>query len=228
MARNIEDPVTTARDGVGGRGETVTTHPAFAQIGVSRVSGHTNLYDSDFAHNAYMMVRIFPSELVRGLSYDRHHAGRLSYIEVALSEAQWATFVSSANIGDGVPCTLERKDGTGIPGLPSPPSRQKQFKSEMADDIADTLKAVSEMEALIDSMGLPKGKAQQLLNKAMTVRNKLTSSLPFVADQFDEHMEGIVERSKAEVHGYMTGQIMRSGLAALGGVEPLQIEDARS
>lgn len=223
MARNIEQPVTTEKTGSGRRDESVTTHPAFAQIGVTRVSGHTNLYDSDFSHNAFMSITITRSELHRGLSNDWHFAGD-ELIRVSLSEAQWATFVSSIN-GSSVPCTLERHNGTSVPGLPSPASRTEQFREEMQRDLADTLKALDEMGELIDSLNLPKGKRSALIDKGRAIHAKLTSSLPFVAEQFDEHMENTVEKAKAEVHGYMTGVIQRAGITALsqGDKLPLQI-----
>jgi hypothetical protein len=223
--RWVEEPVTQVVEGIGRRDETQTTHPAYAQIGVSRVSGQMNLFDSDFVHNAYMVIRIHPTTLRRNLSNDWFFADRVPFIEVALSEAQWASFVSSPNVGDGVPCTMVYKDGKPIAELPSPVDRSKQFRGEMTKDIADTLAAVDELDELLDTMGLPKGKTDTLRSKARTIRAKLTDSIPFVAEQFDEHMEKGVEKGKAELHGYMTGVLQRAGLEALtGGVMPLQID----
>jgi hypothetical protein len=48
----IEEPVVTKGD----RDETVTTHPAYAQIGVSRVTGQASLYGSDFKHHNFMTI----------------------------------------------------------------------------------------------------------------------------------------------------------------------------
>ena len=42
--------------------------------------------------------------MIRDLSHDWHHE-REQYIEVAMSEAQWATLVSSLN-STAIPCTL--------------------------------------------------------------------------------------------------------------------------
>ncbi|KKL96942.1 hypothetical protein LCGC14_1839510, partial [marine sediment metagenome] len=83
--------------------DTVERHPAYAQIGAMRVSGSHGayLYGSDFRHQHYIMIQIHDSVLHRSLSGDRAHSGK-RLIEVALSEAQWATFVSSLNQGSGV------------------------------------------------------------------------------------------------------------------------------
>ena len=224
MARPIEQPVTVTAEGPGRMDEKVTTHPAFAQISASRVSGSVNLYASDFEHNAFMTIRIFVSELHRNLNRDWHF-GRDRIIEVALSEAQWATFVSSPNIGDGVPCTLQYHNGESIPGLPSPESRTDQFSGEMQEKLEKTIGKVKQAINQIDEIGIPKGKAASLKGTFQSLLTELQSNLPFVAKQFEEHMEGTVEKAKQEVHGYMNGVINRSGIAALQGKPlPLQIE----
>ena len=134
----IEQPITKTVKGASGDPRTVTTHPAFAQIAASRVSGHTALYDSDFRHNAYMTIKIRTSELHRNLHHDWHF-DREEIIEVALSEVQWATFVSAPNMGSGVPCTLQRLNGKQIPQLPDPESRADQFNAEMRNHINQCL-----------------------------------------------------------------------------------------
>lgn len=214
MARNIEEPVTVERDGPGSR-EQVTTHPAYAQIRASRVSGNTALYDSDFRHNHYMTLSISRSELHRSLSRDWHFA-REEIIEVAMTESQWATFVSSLNVGGGVPCTIQHIDRKPVPQLPDPVARTDQFTVEMRKSMQNVIDRV---DALIAGA---KTKAQK--HELQMLRQQIMSNLPFVASQFEEHMETTVEAAKQEVHGYMTGLMHRAGLEALSGNLPLQIE----
>lgn len=221
MRAPVEEPVTVADDTP--LGDTRTTHPAYAQIGASRVSGHTTLYDSDFHHQAYMVVRICRSQLMRGLNRDWHF-GREELIEVALSEAQWATFVSAPNVGSGVPCTLKHINGVQVPQLPEPKARADQFGKEVQQTLNESLADLDGLLARIDDMGLPKGKASTIKDSIRTARSRLSGTLPFVAKQFDEHMEGTVERAKAEVHGYMTGTLMRAGLSTLSEDQPLRLE----
>lgn len=219
--RVVEAPVTVGdEDSLHG---SRTTHPAFAQISACRVSGNTALYDSDFRHNHYMTITIKRSEMRRNLNRDWHF-GREELIEVALSESQWATFVSSLNMGDGVPCTLQRLDREMIPGLPDPESRTEQFKDEMQKDLEKVIGKVKGTIARIDEMGLPKGKAATLKQTFESVLQDLQSNMPFVAKQFDKHMEGTVEAAKQEVHGYMTGVLQRAGLEAISANMPLQID----
>jgi len=217
MKRPIQEP---ERDMVKFAGNDMVErqrHPAFAQIGVSRTSGgHTPLYGSDFNHNAYMVIRIAHSELQRGLSHD-WPGERRTFVEVALSEAQWATFVSSPNMGNGVQCTLQSLQGEMMPGLPDPSSRAEQFAGEARDRLDRATQRMDEVLAQIDALGLPKGKAETLKSEIRMARQDLASNLPFVAKSFEEHTERVTESAKAEIHGYMTGVMMRAGVSALSG-----------
>jgi hypothetical protein len=226
MTRYIEEPVTVQKPGAGGSPESVTTHPAFAQIGVSRVTGYTALYDSDFMHNHYMVIRIAKSDLRRHLNRDWHYSDFSGFVEVAMTEAQWATFVSSPNMGGGVPCTLERFNYEQVPGLPDPIARHHQFGDEVKEDLSELLAELTALDETIDTMGLPKGKAAALKEKVRAAKQKVHSSIPWVAESFDKHMATTTERAKQEIHGYMTGVLQRAGIDALaGGALPLQIED---
>jgi ElaB/YqjD/DUF883 family membrane-anchored ribosome-binding protein len=208
----IVEPVTAPTEG---HADTKTTHPAFAQITVQRSHGGARtLYASDFQHHASLTIRIANSELHRGLAHDWHHS-REEYIEVELSEAQWATFVSSVGMGGGVACTLRQRNGEVIPGLPAPQSRADQFADELTDDINRILKRCDGL------MATAKNKAQA--NDIAMLKQDLEKNLPFVAASFSQHMEKTVESAKSEVHGYMTGAIQRAGLDALGVTPPLKI-----
>ena len=137
MTTAYENPVTVTEDSHGSRDATRTTHPAFAQITASRVSGHSILYGSDFDHNHYVTISISRSELCRNLSNDWYHS-REELIEVALSEAQWATFVSSMNQGSGVACTLQHFNGKMIPQLPETVNRKAQFNGDLKETLSIT------------------------------------------------------------------------------------------
>lgn len=222
--RNIEQPVTVSEDGP--MGGTKTTHPAFGQVSVSRCSGgNTALYGSDFVHHNYVTLTIEGSELHRTLSNDWHFA-RKQIVEIALSEAQWATLVSSFNVGGGVPCTLQWvRDVGAIPGLPVPVNRSEQFSAEMKEDFEDALRSIDDLVEAItaNTAGVSKKKQEELLSKAHAAKKSLSSSAPFVADQFSEHMENEMERAKVEIHGYATSLFMRAGVESLAGPPPAPV-----
>lgn len=205
-------------------------HPAYGQIGASRVSGARNLYGSDFSHQHYISVHISRSCFERGLSTDWHHA-KDEIVRVDLSEAQWATFVSAMNVGSGTPCTISR---IGREGVPEIPSRQQaaHFKNEAREKVArniDRLKALR-AKVLDAASSLAKAKQADLLAEIDGAIQDLGQNLPFVADCFDEHVEATIEKAKVEVHGYIQGVLTRAGIQALSSEsrDPLLIEGKRS
>lgn len=202
---------------------TEVTHPAFGMISASRFSAQpgVTLHGSDFTHGHAISLRIAPSRVTRDLSTDRHHAHSLPYIEVQMSESQWATFVSTLNVGDGVPCTVEYVNGKEVPNLP-PRNTRGSFDKEMTARLAELTEkvkaAMQKVEA--DLSGLSGKKRESVLAELRSLAQEVESNLPFVANQFDRHMERTVEKAKAEVAGYIQNETRRAGLVALNGTTP--------
>lgn len=224
-----QSPEITEATSRGGSVETTIKHPAFGQISVSRRSAGgagVNLYDSDFGHNSFVTVEIKRSELRRDLSRDWQYP-REELIHIDMSESQWATFVSSFNSGSGVPCTLTWLPGEGrIPGIPSF-NRSEVFKKEMRKTTEEAIDGVKRLLAAVADTGLSQKKQKELSEGAERALRALTSSMPFVNSQFEEHVEEIVEKGYQEVHGYMNAAITRVGISAINnGFIPLQIEES--
>jgi hypothetical protein len=199
------------------------SHPAFGQLGASRVSGRRTLYGSDFEHNSYITIRISESELNRDLSRDWPMAKK-GIIEVSVSEAQWATFVSAMNVGEGVPCTIEYRDSTGyVPSFPIP-DRTEQFKAEFGERLGRSVEKLQGLLSQINEMGIKVSQKNALSGTVANVIMELNQNLPYVASSFEEHIEETVDKMKSEVHGYIAGVLQRTGIEALQGQQPLQIE----
>ncbi|MBS3648760.1 hypothetical protein KEU06_08975 [Pseudaminobacter sp. 19-2017] len=186
--------------------------------------GRASLYGSDFQHNATIRLRIARSELHRSLYHDRPHA-RGQLIEIDMSEAQWATLISSPNVGDGTQCTIRYIGGEIIPALPDPEARTKQSAEEFKEASKRTVGRIKTVQERIDSMNLPKGKTAEIKDALDMVIQDLTANYPFLAKSFAEYTEEVVEKAKQEIHGYMQNVINRAGITALqSGPLPLQIE----
>jgi hypothetical protein len=216
--RDIEKPVTKAN--TSSVSETVTTHPAFGQIQANRVSGHAQLYASDFLHHNTIRIEIKRSELHRSLSRDWHFA-RETIAEVEMSEAQWATFISTLNVGGGTPCTLlATETNRSLPGLPRPEKRQDQFAEEMKKTLNKTRKQLSDLHAMIERCSLSAKAKREMLMALEVAGYGVGSSIEFVANQFGEHMEKVTEDAKIEVEAYVNNVVSRTGLAVLKGEKP--------
>lgn len=200
----------------------VEEHPAYAMIGASRVSSSpgTPLFGSDFLHQHFVTIRIKGAILRRGNERDWIH-GTKEYIEVALSEAQWASFVAAMNVGDGVPCTLTFKEGEGlVPGIEYETNRREQFNVELGERLTHALKLLDDAAAKVEASKAGVREKKEAGEAIRQARQELTSNLPFLAQQFDEHAEVTIEKAKIEVAAYINSAIARAGLQALGAGEP--------
>jgi hypothetical protein len=199
-----------------GHDDAVYTHPAYAQISASNVSGGTYLYGSDFKHHNYVTIRIKRSEMNRNLSNDWPFA-REELIEVALSESQWATFVSSMNRGEGTQCTLQAYQGKQIPQIPRIEGKVAQFRAEGSEAADEAVRAIKEFRQEITDSKLSQKQKDHWLSRLSFIEGRTTGNLRFVASQFGEHMESVVQKAKTEISAFAHNMIMRTGLSKLMG-----------
>lgn len=183
-------------------------HPAWGLIGASRVSSSPPgavLFDSDMQHQHYVVVRVSAAKRKRTLNRDWLRGGK-EYIEVAMSEAQWASFVSSMNAGDGVPCTVTRQNYKEVPGFPHEPRLGESVREvrEAAD------KAVQEVQAAFSAYQEKKN-AGNLRNLEYAIKN-MPANITFAAKSLTEHAENVVQRSRADIEAMVIAQAAQMGL----------------
>lgn len=227
MTRPVQEPVESPG---ALPGSTDLNHPAFGQISAARVSGAPGaaLYGSDFRHGNWVIIRIARSTLGGDISHDWPHA-REELIEVWLSEAQWATFVSSMNVGDGPQCTIYHVGGERMPALPLR-RIETVARAELDAATAETARLVEEALAAVRGeigAGLSKVKQEKIIGRLEKLQRELSDGIPWMAKTFARHMETTVEKAKMEVNAYMTHTLQRMGITALGGAPPapLQLTD---
>jgi len=212
MSRGLVRPVRTEK---GGHNDFTETHPAYAMIGASRVSASPPgkaLYGSDFLHQHYVVITVVRSDMGRGISNDWYH-GTDHLLEIAVSEAQWATFVSAMNVGHGVPGTLQWLPGEDIPGILRDESRRQLHRDETEKHMKD---AIASLTTLRDAA--PTKKLRELAEQAI---RDVTDGVPWVTEQFEEAAERTIEKAKIEINAYATKVFMEAGIASLrAGQEP--------
>lgn len=169
-----------------------------------------------------MTITIRRSELHRDLSRDWPY-GREELIEVALSEAQWATFISSPNSGSGVQCTLSHINGKMVPGITAPKPVHEKYSQELKGTLSEITSTLNELAKEMDG-ALSKTKVADLRKRLEMAASKVVNNTGFVANQFDEHMEHTVEKAKVEVNAYVTGVVQRAGLDAIAEKGVLALE----
>jgi hypothetical protein len=214
MARPIVNPINDHRDHA--------THPAWVLIGASRMSHSPPgavLFDSDVRHQHYVVIKLVEASRERHLSRDWIH-GRQAIVEVALSEAQWASFVSSMNVGDGVPATLlwrESLDDPRIPGMPYEP-RLKESMAEVHN--AGVAAQASVLEAFTQ---YSESKTKENLTSLKHAIENMPANMDFAAQSLSEHAENVVQRARADIGAFVTAKAKQLGIdpADIGGMPEL-------
>lgn len=210
----IEQPkVEEVRDAAGDI-ERRLTHPAFALIRATRVTGHCALYGTDFIHNNLVKIAIGRSALHRSTSHDWPAPGA-ELIEVYMSEAQWARLLSSTGAVDAeTQCTLVKLGPDAVPGLPPPESRADEFADELRNTQSRAINSLGDLRTAIDGLGLSKRSAASLAAMVDNALTQITANSEHVVRQFGKHAEHLVEEVKTEVSAWMQTMIASAQAAA--------------
>lgn len=190
-------------------------HPSFATVALNRVSSTgTTLFDSPLRHQHFIKLSISKAHKVRNLNQDWIHADE-ELIEVHMSEVQFANFITSSGIGGGVPCTLSRFDGKGVPECPSEHARET-YENEVKEDFKELTQTLKDLNKLIDEIAdkprLNVEDKAKLREAARVAYGKVSDSLPFLHQQFTEAMDKTVSHAKAEVAAHVQRVIQKAGL----------------
>jgi hypothetical protein len=192
------------------------SHPAWGLVGASRVSSGQGavLFDSDIRHGHYVVVRLRRATRKRDLSHDWKH-GDEQIVEIAMSEAQWASFVSTMNVGDGVPCTIESVGMETMPGVEYEP--RLAVSMEEVDNAAQ--KSMEEIQAAFDAYEEHKTKANRDTLK-YAIKNA-PANMGFAAKKLSEHAENVVQRARADIEAMVVSKAEQLG------IDPAEVADTR-
>lgn len=191
------------------------SHPAFGMISASRVSsspGGAVVFDSDMKHQHSVIVQIQHAERARDLNHDWIHP-RGEIIEVQMSEAQWASFVSSMNTS-GVPCTLKRIQGERIEELDFAPRLEESMKETHAA-AKGAFDAIQEaMRVYEETPSTPKKAKDEALRTLRSTIQNATPNVDFAAQSLGKHAENVVQKARADIEAMMTIKAAQLGIEA--------------
>lgn len=192
-------------------------HPAWALISASRLQGTpVTLFDSEVQHHHFVTVTIQTASRKRDLNHDHVYPDR-QLLKVAMSEAQWASFVSSMGVGNGVPCTLEWIQGEGsMPEMPFAPRLQESMDEvRSAGD-----KALAQIRDAFEKVEEKPTKANIRHLRAMI--ENAPSNMEFAAKSLAEHAENVVQKARFDIEA--TARTAQYGLAP-GDSGPAQLPE---
>ncbi len=188
-------------------------HPSFANIYIGRTycSGQKNLFGSSIKHSETITLKISPAYMARDLNYDRYYADNTPYIEVEMSQAQFAQAITSLNMGAGVPVTLTRLNGEYIEPCPFVDKRE-QFNNEFRDDMQRVSKEIDEVTAEVEKLveekrTFSKADREKILKALSNVKHQISSNYPYMYSMFNEQMDKTVSEAKAEIESHLQGRM---------------------
>lgn len=197
-------------------------HPSFANlyIGRSQCSGRVALFGSSIKHHDIITLRISPAYMDRDLNYDRYYAENIPYIEIDMSQSQFAQAITSLNMGAGVPVTLRRLNGEYIEQCPFVDKRE-QFSNEFRDDMNELTKKITETTKAVEELiqnkrTFSKADKDNILSALHAVSRQLSSNYPYMYSMFNEQMDKTVTEAKAEIESHLQARMEDVALKAMG------------
>jgi hypothetical protein len=206
--------------------EIVETHPSYGMVGLSKTTGtgggQTRLFGSALdRHYGTIRLTIRRAERHHDLHRDWYF-GRQELIEVEMSAAQFVEFVTSPNVGSGVPCTLRYRtnDAGQIERIPDPPAvktESVQITDSIEDSIASAVKRMRTERAEIETItsGLSAKLKEKLRVRLDVMIQQLDSNVPFILSQFKEATGRVVSAAKNEVESFVSTVLHRAGMEAI-------------
>lgn len=200
-------------------------HPAFGLVSFSRVTGGGKVFfGSDVPSDHYITLQISPAYRNHNLGQDWLGSSRNPHIEVALTTHQFAELLTSMNIGQGVPCTIQYLNGKAVERLERIETEGDRIKKEfeaVASDKADELtKRMESVRALLAKDKISKADKNAIESLMGSIISDYKSSQPFYLEQFEESTEKMIVQAKAEVDAFVTHVVVSAGLEHLRSLKP--------
>lgn len=181
-------------------------HPAFGLIGANNVQigpKGVALFDSDILHRDTIRIRLHHATRKRDLHHDWIHAEK-QILEIELSQAQWAAFVSSFGKGDGVPCSIRylRAEGEGmVPEVPHDPRLAHSMREthDAAEGAFGKIRQARDAYEKALREKAPAKERNKLLNDLHHAIENATPNVDYAGRKLVEQAENVVQRSKADI-----------------------------
>ena len=210
-------------------------HDSWGMVGIyHQHHGGRQLFGSDVTNYNTICLKIKTAQCSRELGRD-WIMGDKTLIEITLSANQFADLLTNANIGDGVPCTIEYVMNKGmIKYQPQKPKikvieEERDALSEKA--VTDIQSSIAMVKELIEKKKISKTLGEELLfNMNGALSSLIGGGKEFYKKQAEQELENMVVEAKRQVQNYVDNKIYNTGLSMLkeGFKSPRLIENEES
>lgn len=211
--------------------DKATDHPSYGMVSVTRQQHQPMyLFGSPVKHYNSICLRITRATHYRNeeLHTDRYHAGE-RYIEVEMTEQQFASLITTMNIGGGTPCTIRRLGGKSVeePTFESPVDVFERELEKVGEKMIEEITALR--QELAQAAEKPsKPQLRDIAHRLELAICAVSRNLPFLYKQYHEVLDSAARDAETALHGRVIGTFQQMGLDAfkedatrlLGGVTP--------
>lgn len=219
MAYKNLKPLITESSHAGDVSQKIS-HPAYGLISITRpMGGRKEMFGSDLRHDNTVTIRISNAIEERSLGRSWYYE-KGQIIELDMTEAQWAKFVSSHGMS-GTPVTLRyiREEGQ-IPWIESQNSKadysEKEFERVIKNNMQYAQDALNEVKELIAKGKAGKKDLENLEKVLWRIVERFPDSAAFAVKAFKEETEEMVEGAKIEIEASLSALVQNTGIQALG------------
>jgi hypothetical protein len=189
-------------------------HESYGMLDISRFSGGKGqFFGSDLVHQGGISISIHNANRKRDLSTDWIHAED-EIIRIELSHNQFVDAITSGMNTAGVPCTIKRFDGKGVPQIDHVIDRKEQFTNEMQETQGKYKKRIDGILELLEG-NVGKRKAAEIKHELEILKSHIGSNDNFVLKCFNEAMDKTVTEAKHSVANYIDHKVHSFGIEAM-------------
>lgn len=213
------------------REETKERADSYGMLQINRISGNGNavLFGSSITHNETIRLSIHPGTVTRTLNHDWYYAEGKAFIEVEMSQAQFAEAITSMNMGSGVPVTIRRLNGKGVEheGFVNKRVQFEQEFRERMEKLEQSLRHLTEEseDLLRNKKSLNKGDRESILSELNRLKMEISSNIPFMMSSYNEQLDKTSKEAKAEIEAFTINKINQLGLTKLQELQALDNPD---
>ena len=212
------------------------SHPSYGMVGFTRGQvGGSGMYvfGSAVKTNHIISLAIRQCRRDHHLNQDWYFGGK-ELVEVHMSELQFAKLITSLNVGQGVPCTinyvngLDYKPGESVkpPEVPDPSEIQMvqdefRIKAKLLNEKFNG--TINDLRAVAANSNMSK-KDKEAIDKAIDrFSTEIKSNMPFLLSQLTEAAGRVINAAKTEVLAWTERTLKSVGLSHMKNEAPTMI-----
>jgi hypothetical protein len=140
-------------------------------------------------------------------------------LRLRMSPNQFSELITTLNVGEGVPATLEMFFDQNLPKgeIPRLPvqSKTETFRAELGDITQETVEKIQALNKSIDEITMPKKNKEALKSQITQILNNLQSNLPYILTCANQQLDKAVASAKSVIDSFYTGLCVRLGVKSL-------------